>query len=197
MKYISIIILVIISFVTAQAQSSFFGMTYDVSIPTGDTEKFTSGVQWRGFGLEGRWYTSKNITLGFAWDWSVFHETSLETAELESGAAVTGNQNRTINSFPFLFTGHYYLKGGSFVQPYFGLGAGVYFNKKRLDVGIYGFEEDNWQFGVAPEVGFLFPMDLGFNLLLKLKYNYAFESGDAAAVSYLGINVGFASIELF
>ena len=196
MKYISIILLVIVSTVAVQAQSSFFGMTYDVSIPTGDTEKYVSGVQWRGFGLEGRWYTSKNITLGFAWDWNVFHESSLETAELETGA-VTGNQNRTINAFPFLFTAHYYLKGGSFVQPYFGIGAGTYFVKKRLDVGIFTLEKEKWHFGVAPEIGFLFPMDLGFNILVKLKYNYAFESGDAEAHSYLGINVGFASIELF
>lgn len=196
MRYISIILLVIVCSVAVHAQSSFFGMTYDVSIPTGDTEKYISGVQWRGFGLEGRWYTSKNITLGFAWDWNVFHESSLETAELETGA-VTGNQNRTINAFPFLFTAHYYLKGGSFVQPYFGIGAGTYFVKKRLDVGIFTLEEEKWHFGVAPEIGFLFPMDLGFNILVKLKYNYMFESGDAEAQSYLGINVGFASIELF
>ncbi len=196
MRYVSIILLVIICSVAVQAQSSFFGMTYDVSIPTGDTEKFVSGVQWRGFGLEGRWNTSKNITLGFAWDWNVFHESSLETAELETGA-VTGNQNRTINAFPFLFTAHYYLKGGSFVQPYFGIGAGTYLVKKRLDVGIFTLEEEKWHFGLAPEIGFLFPMDLGFNLQVKLRYNYVIKNGDAEAESYLGINVGFASIELF
>jgi len=196
MRYISIILLVIICSVAVQAQSSFFGMTYDVSIPTGDTEKYVSGVQWRGFGLEGRWYTSKNFTLGFAWDWNVFHESSLETAELETGA-VTGNQNRTINAFPFLFTAHYYLKGGSFVQPYFGIGAGTYLVKKRLDVGIFTLEEEKWHFGLAPEIGFLFPMDLGFNLQIKLRYNYVIKNGDAEAESYLGINVGFASIELF
>ena len=196
MRYVSIILLVIICSVAVQAQSSFFGITYDVSIPTGDTEKYVNGVQWRGFGLEGRWYTSKNITLGFAWDWNVFHESSLETAELETGA-VTGNQNRTINAFPFLFTAHYYLKGGSFVQPYFGIGAGTYLVKKRLDVGIFTLEEEKWHFGLAPEIGFLFPMDLGFNLQVKLRYNYVIKNGDAEAESYLGINVGFASIELF
>ncbi len=196
MRYVSIILLVIICSVAVQAQSSFFGITYDVSIPMGDTEKYVNGVQWRGFGLEGRWYTSKNITLGFAWDWNVFHESSLETAELETGA-VTGNQNRTINAFPFLFTAHYYLKGGSFVQPYFGIGAGTYLVKKRLDVGIFTLEEEKWHFGLAPEIGFLFPMDLGFNLQIKLRYNYVIKNGDAEAESYLGINVGFASIELF
>jgi outer membrane protein W len=196
MKYLSIIIIIILGTVSVQAQSSFFGMTYDVSLPTDKTDDFISGVQWRGMGIEGRWYTSENMSLGFAWDWNVFQETLLATAEREN-MAITGNQVRNINAFPFLMTAHYYLEGGSVVQPYFGLGAGVYFVKKRLDVGIYNIDEDKWQFGVAPEVGFLFPMDLGFNLLLKLKYNYAFETTNAPAVSYFGINVGFASIELF
>ena len=196
MKYISIFLIIILSTVAVQAQSSFFGMTYDVSIPTDKTEEFISGVQWRGMGLEGRWYTSKNISLGFAWDWNVLQETVLGTIEQES-RAITGNQVRNINAFPFLMTAHYYLKGGSVVQPYFGMGAGVYFVKRKLDVGIYGIEEDTWQFGLAPEVGFLFPMDLGFNLQSKLRYNYAFDAGTGDALSYFGINVGFASIELF
>ena len=39
MKYISVILLVIMMSVAANAQSNFFGMTYDVSIPVGDTEE--------------------------------------------------------------------------------------------------------------------------------------------------------------
>jgi outer membrane protein W len=196
MKYITIILLVVLSSVAVNAQSSFFGMTYDVSIPTGDTEELISGVQWRGMGLEGRWYTSKNTSLGFSWDWNVFQETVLTTVN-EGNVAVTGNQVRNINAFPFLMTASYYLKGGSFAQPYFGLGAGVYFIKKRLDIGIYSLDEDKWQFGIAPEVGLLFPVDFGFNLMLKLRYNYAFETSTTKSVSYIGINVGFASIEMF
>ena len=196
MKYITIILLIILSSAAVQAQSSLFGMTYDVSIPTGETEKLISGIQWRGMGLEGRWYTSKNTSLGFAWDWNVFQEVVLTTANREN-LTVTGNQVRNINAFPFLMTGHFYFQGGAVVQPYFGLGAGVYFVKKRLNIGILSLDEDTWQLGLAPEVGFLFPMDMGFNLLLKLKYNYAFDAGKGDAVSYFGINVGFASIELF
>jgi len=196
MKYLSIIVLILVSNMTVQAQSSFFGMTYDVSIPTDKTEEFISGVQWRGVGLEGRWYTNNNLSLGFAWNWNVFQEVVLETANIEN-RAITGYQVRNINTFPFLMTGHFYLKEGSFMQPYFGLGAGVYFVKKRLNVGIYSVDEDTWQFGVAPEVGFLFPMDLGFNLLLRLRYNYAFDAGKGDPISYFGINIGFASIELF
>ena len=195
MKYISVILLVVMMSVAANAQSNFFGMTYDVSIPVGDTEEAFDGAQWRGAGLEGRWYLNKSTSLGFSWDWNVFHAVALETVQLETGA-VTGNQNRTLNAFPFLATGHFYL-GGSGVQPYFGLGVGAYYIKRKFDIGILGINENTWQFGFAPEIGFLFPMDMGFNILLKLRYNYAMETGDNKAVSYIGINVGFASISLW
>lgn len=195
MKYISVILLVVMMSFAANAQSSFFGMTYDVSIPIGDTEEAFSGAQWRGFGIDGRWYSNKNLSFGFAWDWNVFHNVVLETVELESGA-VTGNQNRTLNAFPFLATGQYYF-GKSGIQPYFGLGVGAYYVKRQFDIGILSTNTNTWHFGVAPEIGFLFPMDMGFNILLKLRYNYAMEAGDSKAVSYFGINVGFASVSLW
>jgi hypothetical protein len=197
MKYMLVILLVIILSMSAYAQSNFFGMTYDVSIPQDDTqEAFDSGAQWRGMGLEGRWYLNKSTSLGFSWDWNVFHHVMLETVQLEHGA-VTGYQNRTLNAFPFLATGHYYLEGGSTVQPYFGLGAGAFYIIRGFDLGILSTETNAWQFGLAPEIGFLFPVDMGFNILLKLKYNYAFESGDHKSVSYIGINLGYAAISLW
>ena len=103
MKYTAIFLLVFLMLTAAHAQSSFFGMTYDVSIPLGDTKEYTGGTQWRGFGMEGRWYSSKNTSIGFAWDWNVFHDVISGTQEIRNGA-VTGVQIRTINAFPFLVT---------------------------------------------------------------------------------------------
>jgi len=196
MKYISVILLVVMMSVAANAQSSFFGMTYDVSLPMSDTqEAFGGGAQWRGIGMEGRWYTNKNMSFGFSWDWNVFHAVVLETVELERGA-VTGNQNRTMNAFPVLATGQYYF-GGKSTQFYVGLGIGAYNILRNFDIGILATSSNVWQFGVAPEVGVLFPMDMGYSILFKIRYNYAMEAGDSKAVSYLGINIGFASISLW
>ena len=44
MKYISVILLVIMMSFAANAQSSFFGMTYDVSLPLSDTQEAFGGV---------------------------------------------------------------------------------------------------------------------------------------------------------
>ena len=196
MKYISVILLVVLMSFTANAQTSFFGMTYDVSFPLDEgTEVFGNGPQWRGFGIEGRWYLSKSFSMGFAWDWNVFHKVELETMQIENGA-ITGVQNRIMNIFPFLATGQLYL-GGDGIQPYLGLGVGAFYVKRQLDIGILSENRNAWQFGVAPEIGFLFPMDMGFNILLKLRYNYAMETGDEKAVNYVGINVGFASVSLW
>jgi hypothetical protein len=180
----------------ANAQSSFFGMTYDVSLPISDTqEAFGGGAQWRGVGLEGRWYTNKHLSFGFSWDWNVFHAVVQETVELENGA-VTGIQNRTMNAFPVLATGQYYF-GSSGIQPYVGLGIGAYNILRNFDIGILSISSNKWQFGIAPELGLLFPMDMGYNIIFKIRYNYAMEAGDNKAVTYLGFNVGFASISLW
>jgi opacity protein-like surface antigen len=196
MKYIAVIIMLICLSAGVYAQANFFGLTYDISIPMGDTEKAFNGAQWRGMGMEGRWYLDQNTSMGFSWDWNVFHDVRLETVEFTNGA-VTGSQNRVMNAFPLLLTGQYYLEGGSVAQPYVGLGIGTYYVKQTFDLGILSTSRNSWRFGIAPEIGVLFPMDMGFNVLLKLRYNYAFESGDSKSVSYFGINLGFASIQLF
>ena len=49
MKYISVLLMVLFMSIAAKAQHSFFGMSYDVSIPMGDTKEYISGSQWRGF----------------------------------------------------------------------------------------------------------------------------------------------------
>ena len=197
MKYTAIVVLIFFLAVGAQAQSNFFGITYDVSLPLGDTkDTFDNGIQWRGFGLEGGWYLNKSTTLGFSWNWDVFHYVTLETAQFNYGAA-TGYQNRTLNALPLLLTGHYYFKGSSSIQPYIGLGAGAYYIKRKFDLGLLSYEEGAWQFGFAPEAGLLFPMDSGFEFLLKLRYHYALESGDNKAVSYFGISLGFVTVSLW
>jgi hypothetical protein len=50
--------------------------------------------------------------------------------------------------------------------------------------------EENWHFALAPEVGVSFDFTSDILLKAKLKYNNAFESKDADALSYLALNIG-------
>ena len=54
------------------------------------------------------------------------------------------------------------------------------------------FDDNNWHFGLAPEVGVTFPLGwrvAGFGMV---RYNYAFSSGGTGAIQYWGINLGVA-----
>jgi outer membrane protein W len=89
-------------------------------------------------------------------------------------------------------TVHYYF-GGKNIKPYLGLGAGVFYVKRQFEIGLLTTNINKWQFGLAPEIGIMFPIDFDYKIIFKIKYNYAFKSGDAKALSYLGINIGILS----
>ena len=180
----------------AHAQNSgLFQVTYNMAAPMGDTKDFTDGYSWRGFNIGGRWFVNKNLSWGLNFGWNIFDQKITGTTEIENGAA-TGTQIRYLNSWPMMLNTHYYFGSKYSFRPYVGLNAGTYYIYERLDFGIYTIDRDNWHFGLAPELGFTYPVSESL-LLVNLQYNYAFASGtsiggSAKAFSYIGINVGFA-----
>jgi outer membrane protein W len=85
-------------------------------------------------------------------------------------------------------------KPRSGLRPYIGLGAGAYYIKQRLEIGVMMLEVDNWHFGLMPEVGVLIPTE-SVIFIIRAKYNYAFSAGksigkDAIDISYVSLNVG-------
>ena len=58
-------------------------------------------------------------------------------------------------------------------------------------------EENNWHFGMAPEIGLMFP---GYSSIffINLRYTYAFKAGQTVGGNegtdwqYFGLNVGVA-----
>jgi len=67
---------------------------------------------------------------------------------------------------------------------------------QRFAIGIHSFQQDEWQWGIAPEIGFLVPLSRGSTLIVNGKYNYAFtgESPVGADINheYWTIGIGFA-----
>ena len=161
----------------------------------GDSKDYIGKTSFRGIGIEWRKQVADQFSAGLSFDWNVFNEVRTEVAEIDRGH-VSGTQNRTINAFPMLVTGHYGLVSKGDFRPFVGLGAGAFFIEKKLGLGIYSLTESNWHFGLAPEVGFLYTIGFNTNLFVSVRYNYALEAGDTGSQSYVGINLGFAS-ELF
>jgi hypothetical protein len=169
-------------------------LTYDVSFPTGDMKDFVDETSWRGFGLEGRWLMTPNITVGLAWHWNTFHRKSSDLLEIENGH-VSGNQFRVLYASPFMATAYWYPKSpldNPKFMPFIGLGAGGVWVKERLEIGIVAIEDSNWHFGLSPEVGFQYPVGYYTSLLVSGRYNYAFEAGDAPEYQWWSFSVGFA-----
>lgn len=196
--YSSILVLIITASVSAQSLGS---LTYNVSFPTSKLQDFVNDVSWRGFGLEGRWFSNKNISVGLSFAWTVFDQRTTELIQVVNegvSGTVSGTQVRVVNSLPILATAHYYVgKRRDQFRFYFGTGAGMYYIKQRLEIGLVAFESDNWHFGLAPEAGVLISLNRDFTMIFNAKYNYAFSAGeplgggDDNSYAYWGINVGF------
>ena len=179
------------------AQRSYTFATYQVSFPLGDTKDYTNATSFRGFGLGFRYTVQKSTTVGLDLGWTVFNERISETVQLEgeNPGAVTGTQDRFLNTFPIMANVHYYFGERRGIRPYIGLNAGGYYMVQRFDIGIVSLQEDRWEWGIAPEVGVIFPIERDFAIIVNGKYNYAFTGksplGTDIKHSYVGLNVGF------
>lgn len=181
----------------AYAQQWYSAATYQISFPTGDTKDFTDATSFRGVGLDFRYAFQKSATWGFTLGWNVFNKRITETVQLETEnpGTVTGTQDRFLNAFPIMANIHYYFGKRGDIRPYVGLNAGGIWVLQRFDIGIISLQEDRWEWGVAPEVGLIFPVERDFAIMVNGKYNYAFTGkspfGTDINHSYVGLNIGF------
>jgi hypothetical protein len=180
MKTINVIILAavigLVPFATTHAQIGLGSVTYQVSGGLGDTNDFIDDISYIGFGLEGRSYLSKYFTVGLSFDWQVWDQQTYGTIEVPGGA-LTGNQFRYINAFPFMLNLHLYAGDVHDFRIYLGGGLGAYYIMKRLQFGLANIENKDWYFGGSPEVGFLIPMNEVYFMISGRVY-YAVKSLD-------------------
>ena len=196
--YSSILILIITASVSAQSLGS---LTYNISIPTDKLSDYIDKTSFKGFGLEGRWFSNKNISFGLSFAWTVFDQRVGDPIQIvQDGVSgtVSGTQVRVVNSLPILATAHFYTgKRRDQFRLYFGAGVGTYYITQRLEIGLVAFESNNWHLGVAPEVGVLLNFSREFTMIVNTKYNYAFSAGtslggsDDNTYAYWGLNIGF------
>jgi len=198
MKYLLAILLLLALCSSVQAFESMGGVTYNVSFPLGSTRDFVDATSWRGWGLEGRWFSNENLSFGLSWQWTTFHQQSQGTWPVEGGD-LTGSQFRRLSSSPFLVDCHYHFvntrdRYQKYI-PYVGGGLGAFWVEDRLEIGSIVFEDQKWHFGFAPEVGMFINLKYETYAMITLRYDYAFKSGDSDAVSYMALMVGLAYLD--
>lgn len=186
-KYLPILLLIISGSAFGQGMH---GLTYSIAFPVGETSDYINTLSWRGFTIDGKYFITDNMTLGWTTGWQTLYESESGTF-VDGTQSSTGTQYRYLNILPILFTYNYFLNENGDIQPFAGLGTGTFWIESKTNMGLFSDTDDNWHFGLVPEVGVLFPVGFRSNFYFSLKYNHAFPSGESINYSYLGLNLGF------
>ncbi|PWJ34190.1 outer membrane beta-barrel protein [Sediminitomix flava] len=173
---------------SAQMYSS---LTYDVSFPLShEVIDFIDDTSWRGFTFKVGGEITENIGAGIYSGWYVFNEKVRGEQITTDISTLSGVQFRYINIVPIMADVHYRMANSGDWTPYGSLGIGTYFFKHTTDVGILRISDDEWHFGLAPEVGVAYHLRENSHLLLSIRYNHAFPTKDWNTQSFFQINVG-------
>ena len=175
----------------AKGQEFYTNLTYDMSIPLGNTSDFISKTSFRGATFELGRFISDDVALDLRFSWHVFYEDLPVDTYTVGTESITGKQYRYINSFPITVGANYFFGGGLSFMPYAGVGLGAYKQNVRTDMGVYTLEDKKWHFGFYPEIGFIYEFSYGVGLNVFARYDYTLKSGDADSQSYLSFGIGF------
>ena len=171
------------------------GMTWDVGIPAGDTRDFLTEPSYLGLGVSfGRSVPSPSARLytGITWQWNPFLEDSRESLSVPD-FDVTGDHSRRIWLSPFLAEMGYdytWKAGPRRAKFFWRLGAGVYYIRKKVEAGITGYEETDWQVGVSPEAGLRVPLLFGLEAGVSARYHFILDTGVLDDQAYLTFRFG-------
>lgn len=190
MKKIIILLIFIVFGYTGYSQS-MHGISYSMALPTGATSDLISKYQWRGITLEGKYFLGDQVTMGWQSGWNTMYQE-------ESGTFTEGTRTRTgtrynwLNVWPMLLTFDYFFGTDGDTQPYLGAGIGTYWVEQKTQMGLFADTYSTWNFGIAPEIGVLFPINLYSNFYVSVKYNYGINGNESVDnYSWLTFNVGF------
>ncbi|MGB5848865.1 MAG: OmpW family outer membrane protein [Ignavibacteriaceae bacterium] len=194
-KLKSIIIISLLLSVNLFAQDLLTGLTYSISVPTGNTSEYISKTSFKGLSIDLRKFFSYNASIGFLVGWSAFEEETNKTISTIR-RDVSAEQSRLINAFPVMITTHYYIGEGREFRPFIGIGVGMYYFYHQLELADDNLESNKWHFGAAPEAGFVYLLESIYSFA-NVRYNYAFSAENeftkvSTSQSYLTFNIGFA-----
>lgn len=200
-KLTGFIALALIVSLPSMANESMTFLTWNISIPNGNTKDFSQdSSSLRGVAAEFRYFVAPQFSVGLYGAWQVFNGTSEEMISIDREdfkGDISGMQWRYINAWPVMVNAHFYTGSPGGTRLFIGAGAGLIGIEERVDISVIAFQGTKWHFGIAPEIGFSIPVDYNLSLIVSGKYHYAFSSGDrlsadSATHSYISINIGLS-----
>jgi outer membrane protein len=162
-----------------------------MSFGMGDLGDYISAPSFRGASLQYRYAVTDNILVGVDVAWNVFYEKKDYDSYTLDTKTLSGIQYRYQNEVPILVSADYLFMPDNKIQPYLGLGIGIIYSERIVDMGVWRFEEDPWQFALKPEFGLMYGFSNNTAFKLGLKY-YTGMGGELDTQGYLTISAGFA-----
>jgi outer membrane protein len=188
---ITIITILFVGIGFVNAQKDYVSFNYGISFGTGDLGEFISATSFRGFLFEYRKSVSPNITVGVDAAWNMFYERKDKATYTRETVSVTGTQFRYSRNVPVLISADYFFRSDKPFRPYVNVGLGTMYTRRTVDMGVYRFQDDTWQFALKPEVGLLYEFNDNNGFKFGAKYYYGFEAGGLDAQSYFSLSFGY------
>ena len=196
-KSLAVILFLILS-LSAGAQNWLMNLNYNIALPGSEMKQYINNPSFLGFSFDVRRFVSPSVTMGASFGQQLFYWQNSQQLELES-TRLNGSQFRFMNAFPIMINSHFYFGDSGFVRPFVGLNMGGFYAWQRSELGIVVKEGRQWQWGVAPELGVMFPVGtMTMNVGTKMSYlatPHSSTLGDPPNQLYFGINVGVVFIK--
>lgn len=167
-------------------------ITYNYSIPSGETRDYIERGSSRGGSFELRHHLSNRISVGIKLGLHAFYEDLEKDTYTDENLTVYGKQFRYLNSAPALVTIQYnFTDQSSRIIPYVKLGAGACYLQQRTDIGFYRFRDaSQWNLGLQPEAGLMIPLGQKIGINTGASYSHAFGNRSIGSQQYFGIHLG-------
>ena len=197
-KIFSIIIALIFTSQVVSAQehgSNLVSLQYSMGFSMGDLNKYISNPSFMGILLDYKFMATDNAYAGIEIGGNLFYEKKDYATYTKETMTLTGTQWRYVSVMPLIVNAGYIWKTASDFSPYAGIGIGTIYHEVELDIGIYEFTRNQWQFAVKPELGVIYkPMpEMGIQVGLK-SYN-GFKTENSSAINFMALNIGIVWIE--
>lgn len=175
-------------------------LEYTTTFNTGRAADYLSEGGFWGGSMEIKSFINNDLSLGVILGHSVISDQEENGSTEVKNGVISGPQARYLNYTPILATiGYFFNKGNrNKTVPFVQANIGTYYIWQRLQVGANIIDNDNWHFGMGPEVGVMFYLGNSAALTLSGRYNYAFSSGepigtsDDNSYSFINASIGFA-----
>jgi len=202
MKIKSILVILITIIVASSSYAQQKGkylasMYYNMSFPVGNTSDFMDQPSFAGVSFDGKQFISNKTAIGLLFGWNVFNKEN-DGLQTFTNGAVYGQTASYINALPFLVSATYFPNTSRNAKTKFYMTGyvGAYDILQQIQIGVNTLENNNWHFGLAPEIGVYYQAGRTTNLTLSARYNYAFSSGesltggDSNEHSWINVNLG-------